>query len=75
MNIDNRKVIDLRKACFDECMIYLIYKDKEKAHRNDWDYDNNASECLCKKIVSDIVMEHEVSDVCVVLLFAIELGS
>ena len=75
MNIDNRKVIDLCKACYDECMSYLIYKDKEKVCRNDRDYDDNASECLCKKRVSDIVIEHEVSNVCIVLLFAIELGS
>ena len=29
---------------------------------------------FCKKSVSDIMIEHEVSDLCIVLLFAAELG-
>ena len=75
-------MIDLCKACYNEMDAWVIYLWRksafiyeEKAHRNDWDYNDNSSECLRKKRVSDFMIEHGFSNICIVLLFAIELGS
>ena len=52
-------------------MCYSIHK--EKAHRNDRDYEDNVMHLnVCtKKSVSNIMIEYEVSNVHIVLLFAI----
>ena len=55
-------------------MCYLIHK--EKVCRNDRDYEDNMMHLnVCaKQSVSDIMIEYEVSNICIVLLFTIELG-
>ena len=55
--------------------MHVLFDSQRKRHRNDRDYEDNITllnVCTIKS-VSDIMIEHEVSNVCIVLLFTIEL--